>query len=153
MRLLSLEIIIMRNAELFFSYIPSVVLPADGILGQLILLHVSLPLVQMLCLVLTEVIVLCYTWSHQAAKLHLFITLRNISNFKIFWFCSDSFNEKLAWLKYTCKFSSAQNDEDKLHWSTEPILVKLVFPRTLFASFYAHKSTKNLEQFAIFNVN
>lgn len=42
--MLSLEIIILRNTELFFSCISSVVLSAGGIIGQLILSHVSLPL-------------------------------------------------------------------------------------------------------------
>lgn len=42
MRLLSLEIIILRNTELFFNCTPSFVLPAVGILGQLIFSHVSL---------------------------------------------------------------------------------------------------------------
>lgn len=44
MRFLSLEIIILRNTELFFICMPCVVLPAGGILGQLIVSHMSVPL-------------------------------------------------------------------------------------------------------------
>lgn len=138
-----------EKTKLFLCCTTSVVLSTGGTLGH------PIPSYPNLSLALTcGAAVAGPRRRHQAAKLNLFITWRQLFQYEtsVIFILILLMKNMLGWNTHTCDFLSAQNYEDKLHWSMKPTLINVVLQRTVFALLPASKSTRAFGYFVIFNV-